>query len=90
MNDANWKQPLQSFDIKTIHSGPADPQRMRVNSLVSVDSNYSETHVGDCDFDVPEAPHAIVDICSNSAVLGEMKGYPRTPLGTKLFLHDRS
>ena len=90
MNDANWKQPLQSFDIKTIHTGLVDPQRMRVNSLVSADSNNSETHVGDRDADIPEAPHAIVDICSNSAILVEMKGFPSEPLGIKLSLNDRS
>ena len=60
---------------------------MRVESLLDEDID-SETDVRDSDADIPEAPHVIEDIRSNSAVLVEMKGYPRRPLGINLLLND--
>ena len=52
-----------------------------MDSLLA-EATDSETDVRDSDDDTPEAPHVIEGIWSNAAVLVEMKGYPRKPLGT--------
>ena len=94
MNESNWRPPLQSFDIKTIptqkllHNFRAKAfHRTRAESFVSDESNCSETDVRDSDADIPEVPYVIEDIRSNTAVLIEMKGYPRKPLSVKLTLN---